>query len=361
MSRKEGSRPQSWTGSVVVLVVAFASTLIVPVQAWLPVAVNPTVAAMIAQVDTDTLLDYASQLSGDTPALIGGQPYTFATRETTSGEPVRKATQFGFESLQKTGLDVRYQAWNACGLVGRNVVAVKTGASIPEEVVLVTAHLDSISEEGAAPGADDNGSGSAAVMAMAGILAPYSFQRTLQFVLFTGEEQGLCGSEYFAEQAQNDQVDIVAVYNMDMIAYDSDHDPILRLHTRPTHHAGYAADAAIANTFIDVVNDYGMQGQLSPQILADGSEMSDTFSFWEAGFPGVLAIEDDGPVSDDFNPYYHSADDTVSAFNLTYYTNFVKASVGTVALLAGVAPAGTPTPEPTPVGPYKLHLPSVAR
>jgi hypothetical protein len=99
---------------------------------------------------------------------------------------------------------------------------------------------------------------------------------------------------------------------------------------------------------------------LTPLILADGLDESDTYSFWDWDFPGVLAIEDDGPTSDDFNPYYHSSADRVRAYNETYFTNFVKASVGTAATLAGVAVVATPTPAPT-LGPHRLHLPALGR
>lgn len=360
MSHNHSSRSTDGAVALAIVLAVLAVVLFVPVHAHMPSAANPDIATMMAQVQTATLMTYANQLTGETPATIGGQPYTFSTRETTSGTPITKATQFAYEFMQARGLDVRYANWNACGLANRNVIAEKSGASQPSEVVLVTAHIDNTSDTGAAPGADDDASGVAAVMAIAEILAPHTFQRTLQFVIFTGEEQGLCGSEAFARQADADHLNIVAVYNMDMIAYDSDSEPILRLHTRTTRNPGYAADEAIANTFIGVVTDYGLSGQLTPLILADGLDESDTYSFWEWGFPGVLAIEDDGPTSDDFNPNYHSSDDRVNAFNQTYYTNFVKASVGTAATLARVAIAATPTPAPT-VGPYKLHLPTIRR
>lgn len=321
-------------------------------------AADPSISELMAQVQSATLMSYANQLTGETPATIGGQPYTFTTRETTSGTPITKATQFAYEFMQARGLDVRYANWSACGIANRNVIAEKIGADLPGEVVLVTAHLDSTSDTNAAPGADDDASGVAGVLAIAEILAPHTFQRTLQFVLFTGEEQGLCGSEVFARQAAANDLNIVAVYNLDMIAYDSDSEPILRLHTRTRRDSGYAADAAIANTFIDVVANYGLSGKLTPLILADGLDESDTYSFWDWDFPGVLAIEDDGPTSDDFNPYYHSSADRVRANNETYFTNFVKASVGTAATLAGVAVTATPTPAPT-LGPYRLHLPSI--
>ena len=320
--------------SFVCLLVSLAGAAM-PADAQLRTAPDPAIAAMIAQVQTSTLLAYANQLTGVTPALIGGAPYTFTTRATDSGEPITKATQFAYEFLQARGLAVSYHNWHACRVANRNVVGEKAGVERPNEIVLVTAHLDSTSDRGLAPGADDDASGAVGVLTAAEILAPYQFQRTLRFVLFTGEEQGLCGSEVYAREAAAAGEAIVAVYNMDMIAWDSDAEPILRLHTRRTNDPGYAADLAIANTFVTVLGQYGLSGVLSPLITPDGSDEDDAFSFWDNGYPAILAIEDDGAVEDDFNPYYHTSADLVSRFNTTYFTNFVKASVGTAATLAG--------------------------
>lgn len=310
---------------------------------------DSVIAGMMAQVQSSILIDRVKQLSGNTPAQIGGESYTITTRETESGVPIAKATQFAYEFLAARGLAVSYHNWSECDIANRNVVGEKIGVELPGEIVLVTAHLDSTSEGGVAPGADDDASGSVAVLTLAEILAPYQFQRTLRFVLFTGEEQGLCGSEVYARQAAGANVNIVAVYNMDMIAWDSDSEPIVRLHTRTTNHPGYAADLAIANTFISVVEQYGLGEALTPIVAPDAVDQSDTFSFWDNGYAGILAIEDDDDVTGDFNPYYHSTADRVSALNPTYFANFVKAGVGTAALLAGLVQtsAGTPTATPT--------------
>ena len=357
MIHNRSSRP---IFTVAVLATVLAAVLLAPVQAQTPQAADPAITALLAQVDTATLLSYANQLSGETPATVGGAPYAFTTRHSESGTQIAKATQFAYEFFDAHDLTARYHTWTGCGIAGRNVIGELPGATNPGEIVLVTAHLDSINEEGGAqvraPGADDDASGVAGVMAAAEILAPHQFQRTLRFVLFTGEEQGLCGSFAYAHAAADAGERIVAVLNLDMIAWDADDDPIVRLHTRRRTQAGYDADKAIADTFSAVIADYALE--LTPRITADGEEASDTYAFWDAGFPGILAIEDD--LGDDFNPYYHSADDTVSAYNQGYFTNFVKAAVGASASLADLTNAATPTPLPT-AGPYKVHLPAIRR
>jgi hypothetical protein len=288
---------------------------------------DPVVQEMINRVNQDDLYAYVAGLSGVTSVTVGGSPYTILTRNTESGTPIRKTTQYVYEYLENLGITVSYQDWSDDGYSGRNIIGELTGSVLPDEIVLITAHLDDMPETGIAPGADDNGSGSAAVMLAANIMSGYSFDRTVRFVLFTGEEQGLYGSYAYATSVSGEN--IVGVFNMDMISYNKNFPTYLSLHIRPGSNPGYAADLAIATAFIDVVNAYGLP--LEPVVAADGDDASDHYSFWEKGFAALLAIEYDS----DFNPNYHTTDDTLDAFNMPYFTAFTKASIGTTAHLAG--------------------------
>ena len=290
---------------------------------------DPRVSQMIGAVSRDTLLSHISGLSGENPVIVESAPYTIATRYTGSGVPLQKATQYAFEQLQAMGLTASFQNWTYASYAGRNVVGELPGASLPEEILLITAHLDSMPSTGLAPGADDNASGCAALLTVANIMSRYRFQRTIRFVFFTGEEQGLLGSAKYAE-TQVGQT-IVAILNMDMIAYSTQSAPVQRLHTRGPHNPGYEADLAIAGTFVDVVNGYGIAGSLQPVITSDGESASDHSSFWDKGFAAILVIEDH---QNDFNPYYHSNSDKPQYLNPAYLTAHAKASLGTVAHLA---------------------------
>jgi hypothetical protein len=292
-----------------------------------PMAYDARVATMVAAVTQTTVSDYDGRLSGETPVTVGGSSYTIATRNTNTGTPITKATQYVYEHLQARGYAVSYHTWGT----SRNVVGQKTGTIRPTEIVLITAHLDDMPSGSLAPGADDNASGSVGLMIAADIMKDYYFERTYRLVFFTGEEQGLLGAAAYATLVKNAGENIVAVYNMDMIAWDSVGGPTLRLHTRTTTNPGYASDLAIANVFTGVVNDYGLSGSLTPIIDADGTSGSDHYEFWGKGYPAVLAIEDD---SDDFNDYYHTTNDRRQYLNMPYFTAFVKASIGTAAHLA---------------------------
>jgi hypothetical protein len=296
---------------------------------------DPLIEEMIAQVDSATVYQYDGDLSGENLVTIGGQPYTINTRYSYSGTPIQKATQLVYEHFQNLGLEVGYHYYTWRGNNWRNVVATKPGVTDPDDIYIVCAHLDSRSETPqtsltSAPGADDNASGTTAVMIAADILSQYDFDYTIRFVAFTGEEQGLIGSDYYAYDAYNEGDNILGVLNLDMIAYDSNADPIIELH------AGTGAGSiAIANLFADVVDTYDID--LVPQIITVGAtDRSDHASFWDCGYNAILGIED----FDDFTPYYHKTTDQLSTLDIAYFTEFVKASVGTIATMSSLLPEG---------------------
>ena len=212
---------------------------------------DPLIEGMMAQVDSATVYLYDGNLSGENEVTIGGQSYTINTRYSYSGTPIQKATQFVYEHFENLGLEVEYHNYNWLGNYWRNVVATMPGLTDPDDIYVVCAHVDDTSNNpyNYAPGADDNASGTTAVMIAADVLSQYDFGSTIRFVAFTGEEQGLIGSHYYAQDAYNEGDNILGVLNLDMIAYDSDDQPIIELH------AGTGAGSiAIANLFTDVVD-----------------------------------------------------------------------------------------------------------
>ncbi len=105
-----------------------------------------------------------------------------------------------------------------------NVVATLKGTQ-PESAqrtYVVSGHYDSMCNSPTdakcdAPGANDDASGTAAVLEMARVMAKYKFEATIIFMTVPGEEQGLLGSTYFAEQSKKNNVDIEAMFTNDII------------------------------------------------------------------------------------------------------------------------------------------------
>jgi len=290
---------------------------------------------MIAQVDAATVYLYDGNLSGENQVTIGGQPYTINTRYSYSGEPIQKATQFVYEHFENLGLEVEYHDYNWWGNNWRNVVATKPGLTYPDDIYIICAHVDSRAETHQtsltnAPGADDNASGTTAVMIAADILSQYDFGSTIRFVTFTGEEQGLHGSHYYAQDAYNEGDSILGVLNLDMLGYNSD-----TYHSIDLHAGTMPGSIAIANLFSDVLDTYDID--LVPWVITAGATgASDHASFWDYGYSAILGIED----WSDHTPYYHTTGDQLSTLDMDYFTDFVKASVGTVASMAGLLPEG---------------------
>ncbi|MCA9992294.1 MAG: Zn-dependent exopeptidase M28, partial [Anaerolineales bacterium] len=255
---------------------------------------------------------------------IGGQPYTIATRHTYSGQPINKATQFVGEHLANLGLDVEYHNWSDPNYP--NVIGEITGQTNPDQVYILSAHLDDMPSGSLAPGADDNASGVVAALIAADIFTQYEWGCTLRFGLWTGEEQGLLGSHAYAQRAYNNGEAIAGVLNLDMIAWNTPNSSRnIDLHARAT----MPATLQLAQLFADVINAYNLD--LVPEIVPNGSGASDHASFWNYGYTAIMGIEDFG----DFNPNYHTTQDLLANVDLDYFTDFVRASVGTFAHMSG--------------------------
>ena len=109
---------------------------------------------------------------------------------------------------------------NALGGQTANVVATLKGTVNPELVYVVSSHYDSVA---IGPGADDDTSGTAALLETARILAGHPLPATIVFASFTGEEAGLLGSREFVRRAVADKVKLVGALNNDMIGWANDH------------------------------------------------------------------------------------------------------------------------------------------
>jgi hypothetical protein len=284
---------------------------------------DPRVEELMGKITVGTVLAYERALTGEEAVLVGHQAYTITTRHSFSGEPISQATRYAYEHFQGLGLDVDFHPFTYDGRELRNVVAEQPGLRWPDEIYLVTAHLDDMPPGLVAPGADDNASGSAAVLVAADLLSLIDFDCTLRFVLFVGEEQLLLGSAAYAAEIATSGDDVRGMLNLDMIGYNSDADPIVDLHARST----LLGSIDIAETFSQVVAAYNLN--LTPDILVDNhlGNYSDNKSFWDRGYPAILAIED----RDDDTPYYHTPSDTLGTLDLDYFVEFVRAGVGTFA------------------------------
>jgi len=282
---------------------------------------TPVVQEIINQANIDSLIFFVEELSGEVQTNINGAPYTIVSRN--KYQPSNdKAADYIQQKLESYGLTVYNQSFSSSG---RNVYGVQTGTDLPNQKYIICAHYDDMPSGSTAPGADDNASGTAAVLEAARIISQYISEYTIIYALWDEEEQGLVGSDYYATLAAAAGDSLLGVVNLDMIAWDSNSDYIADLHTGPVGTSRYLKDKMIE---VNTLYNLG----LNIDIKDPGSNYSDHASFWYNGFGAILLIED----GTDFNNWYHTINDLVTHFNLPYYLMMSQAAYGTLATLANV-------------------------
>ena len=175
-----------------------------------------------------------------------------------------------------------------------NTVAEIPGTEKPDEVVIVGGHLDSWD---LGTGATDNGTGSMAVLAAARALQKLGVKpkRTIRFVLFTGEEQGLNGSKAYVKAHQNELGKISAV-----LVHDSGTGKVLTVGLMGNYAARETVDRALYP--LARVKEIGLA---EPTLRSEGG--SDHVPFDEAGVPGFWCVQENV----DYDKTHHSQADTI--------------------------------------------------
>lgn len=280
-----------------------------------------------------------------TSELLGqlSQDSFVATLTFLSGLPTRHSLSAGFRQaadhvaavLTDGGFSVSRPSITVGSGSSSNVVADLPGTGeSPRGVVLMTAHLDSINIAGGpsapAPGADDNGSGSAGVLEMARVLRSRSWRHDLRVILFGGEEEGLHGSrQYVAALPAAERSRIRAVLNLDMVGRLNTAAPTVLLEGAPRSAAminDLATAAATATTLV-------VETSLNPFA-------SDHVPFLDAGIPAVLTIEG----ADSANHDIHSDRDVLATVTPALAMQILRMDVA--ALVGWLEPAVT-VPRPS--------------
>ncbi|KAJ7167530.1 Zn-dependent exopeptidase [Mycena filopes] len=166
--------------------------------------------------------------------------------------------------------------------------------------VLLSAHYDSRGSFGStrAPGGDDDGSGTMAILAIARTIARkgIKFQSNVQLVAFAGEEQGLLGSKAYARKLRDLDANITVMIQADMLAYRAEGEP---------PQLGLPLTIGTTEVTQLVAN---VSAIYSPELRVGFTAAccSDHQSFHEQGFPATQVFERAGPIAD---PMYHNSGD----------------------------------------------------
>ncbi|MCU0754890.1 MAG: M28 family peptidase [Xanthomonadales bacterium] len=263
-------------------------------------ATDPAVQALTARVDTERWFNTVVGLSG--------------FNRNSFSSALGPAHDWILARFAETGLATQSYSFTLDGgnagcnpprpqVTLANPIGVQRGATLPEQWVVVGAHYDSrnvirCDTADPQPGANDNASGCAGVIELARVFANVETARSILFMCFSGEEQGLVGSRRYVEslQASGDIARVRYMINLDMIGYAVDDTLASRVETIP-------AFASELNRFATAAATYAPELGL---ILSSSTQAySDHWYFLAAGIPGAFTWENGAAIY----PHYHRATD----------------------------------------------------
>ena len=264
---------------------------------------------------TDEELKLRDELRADVQKLAG----EIGERNVPRHAELRSAADAIENSLVTAGLKTRRDGYEVAGKLCENIEAEITGSGA--EIVIIGAHYDSVL---GCPGANDNGSGVAALLALARRSAGMTPKRTLRFVAFVNEEPGyfqseLMGSSVYAGRSKNKGERIVAMLSLETIGYYSSV-PGSQAYPAP----GLGTIYPKTGNFIAFVGNLGSRALVRQAIgtfrrhatlpsegaalpaAIPGVAWSDHWAFWQHGYKAIM-LTDTAPFR---YPHYHERTDT---------------------------------------------------
>ena len=246
----------------------------------------------------------------------------------------RRAAQYVAGALEERGYAVELEGEL------RNVVALPR--SLPRQpLILVGAHYDSVPDT---PGADDNASGIAAMLACARALARLEPRPSVGFVAWNGEEDGLLGSIEFVQQRQaQGDLPIAAVHVLEMVGY-ARHEPGSQRMPLPVPGAPDVGDfigllgnqrsnhlvelaAKQAEAVVPELPVVGLKLYLGLEGWLPVLHRSDHSPFWKAKIPAMLWTD----TAEFRNPNYHRPTDTPETLDYGFMRRVTQLVIATVA------------------------------
>jgi len=268
---------------------------------------NENIADMIQQIDENLVYDYLEQL------VSFGPRYTGTENCIAAGDWI-------YSEFENMSLDVEFHDWKYSKFKSRNVVGTLKGYDSPgNATIILTAHYDTVKDS---PGANDDGSGVAAVLSIAKILSNYSFRHNICFIAFSGEEVGTYGSFCYARDAYRSKKNIYAVLNPDIIGWAETEYGGRIIRFSHSERSSWIAEFAssISEKYIDIID-------LTVEDIPN-YRGADHQAFHDYGYDAVWTIEHD-PCRN-----CHSPNDNLTNINSTYLAKATKLHLAILAEMA---------------------------
>lgn len=271
---------------------------------------SPNILEMITQVNESALQKYVQTMQD------------FGPRETGS-DTCNAVGEYIYNELATADLSVRYDSWFTKKWSGKNIEATLPGTGSSNGIVIVCAHYDGVS---ISPSANDNAGGVAIVLVIAKIMSRYSFNSTVKFVLFSGEEQGLLGSKDYARKAYERGDQIIGVINLDGVGGAPSAEDGKKIKHHVNNESAWMVD--ISGKVALLYSDY-----IELEVIRLSQvKYSDHQSFVDNGFDASY-LHQYAPY-----PYHHTTEDTIDHMNITYLAKVCRLTLGTLVSMACLDP-----------------------
>jgi hypothetical protein len=318
-----------------------AGALVVPLEERERAAAGPAVSIPVSR--SPLIQELVDGVAWAGLAAKIGELQAFGTRHSFSPQVnvVADTLSARFAAL---GLVTEFHTFQVSGHSMRNVIATQPGVVEPDSIVVICAHYDCTSENPQvfAPGADDNASGTAAVLTAAELLAGIPCRYTIKYICFAGEEQGLRGSQAWVHLASQQHLAIIAALNYDMIGWWTpgvDFDVEIEANQASVWLADLVVTAAA--TYTDMPFELHVY---------DGAWWGDHASFWDNGYAALNNEEAWDWGDADFNPRYHSTGDLLQYVDPDYTVGITRIALASLATLARpVGDVGVPGATPAAI------------
>ncbi|KEY19936.1 M28 family peptidase [Kaistella antarctica] len=218
-------------------------------------------------------------------------------------------------------LDISENAFSYGGNQTKNIIVTKTGTTYPNTFIIICGHYDTI----AGPGVNDNGSGVSVILEMARILKDIPTEYSIKFINFTGEEQGLLGSQNYVNTVVNStspKMDIKLVFNIDQVGGVAGQVNNTITCERDTNNNPATNNAASSSVTQELMNCVGLYSPLQTNLYyAYGSD--------------YMPFQSNGEVITGFYEFRestkpHTAADTYMNMDPVFVYNVGKAALGAV-------------------------------
>ena len=236
----------------------------------------------------------------------------------TGSDACEELRQYLAGELTAAGCQVTMHDWNRGGYQGQNIVATLPGVQENGDLFVVSAHYDSAPTS---PGADDDGSGVAAALAMAHAFSGHAFNASIRFVLFSGEEQGTLGSLSYARDMYRADEPITGVFNLDGIGHNETSSGAHKVIVYEEASSAWLGEA------LDKVAAAYPELAITPVRLPN-TGYSDHNSFLAYGYEALQLEEYE------YNDRFHTPNDTIDRVNTVYVTRIARLVAGSLATLA---------------------------